>query len=194
MEQAIQGAPELVPLADVMEHLGIRASIVVSLQYRERTGGLAVVASQPRAWTNAEIAIVETAVHLLKAAIESLLAEEELRMVNRTLKVLGKCTEAVVRAVEETALLQEVCRLLVEDGGYRLAWVGFAEQDTAKTVRPVAQAGFEEGYLETVTITWDDSESGRGPTGTAIRTGQPAVVRNMLTDPAYALWREQATA
>lgn len=185
--------PELVPLANVMVRLGIRASIVVSLQYRERTGGLAVAASQPRAWINTEIAIVETAVHLLKAAIESLLAEEELRRANRALKVLGKCNEALVRAVEETTLLQEVCRLLVEDGGYRLAWVGFAEQDTAKTVRPVAQAGFEEGYLETVTITWDDSESGRGPTGTAIRTGQPAVFRNILTDPAYAPWREQAT-
>lgn len=185
--------PGLAPLADVMGCLGIRASIAVSLQHEGHAGGLAVAASQPRAWTGTEIALVETVAHLLKAAIESLLTEEERRRVNRALKVLGRCNEAVVRAADETLLLREVCRLLVEDGGYRLAWVGFAEQDPAKTVRPVAQAGFEEGYLETVTITWDDSERGRGPTGTAVRTGRPAVVRNMLTDPAYTPWREEAT-
>lgn len=72
--------------------------------------------------------------------------------------------------MDGAALLEGIGRLLVEEGGYRLAWVGFAEQDAAKTVRPVAQAGFEEGYLEAVTITRDDSETGRGRTGTAIRT------------------------
>lgn len=119
--------------------------------------------------------------------------EEEISRVNRALKVLSKCNEVLVRAVDETVLLKEICRLLVEEGGYRLSWVDFAEQDAAKTVRPVAQAGFEEGYLEAVTITWDDSETGRGPTGTAIRTGRPTVVRNMLTDPACAPWRGEAT-
>lgn len=49
--------------------------------------------------------------------------------------------------MDEAALLEGIGRLLVEEGGYRLAWVGFAEQDAAKTVRPVAQAGFEGGYL-----------------------------------------------
>jgi GAF domain-containing protein len=77
-------------------------------------------------------------------------------------------------------------------GGYRLAWVGFAEHDTDKTVRPVAQKGFEDGYLETVEITWADTERGRGPTGTAIRTGEPTIVRNIQTDPHYGPWRAEA--
>lgn len=119
--------------------------------------------------------------------------EEEIGRVNRALEVLSRCKGLVVRAADEATLLGEVCRLLVEDGGYRMAWVGFAERDAARTVRPAARAGFEAGYLDTVTITWDDSELGRGPTGTAIRTGRPVVVRNMLTDPAYAPWREEAT-
>jgi GAF domain-containing protein len=59
-------------------------------------------------------------------------------------------------------------------------------------MRPVAHAGFEEGYLETLALTWSDTERGRGPTGTAIRTGKVAVCRNMLTDPAFAPCREQA--
>lgn len=118
--------------------------------------------------------------------------EKERRQVNRVYEMLGRCNKAVIRATDEPSVLQEICHLLVEEGGYRLAWVGLVEEDQAKTVRPVAQAGFADNYLETVTITWDESEHGRGPTGTAIRTGQPVVVRNILSDPAYAPWREAA--
>ena len=103
-----------------------------------------------------------------------------------------ECNQLLVRATDETELLQAVCRLVVEAGGYRMAWVGFAEQDEARSVRPVAQAGFEAGYLETANITWADTERGRGPTGTAIRTGQPVIARNILTDPVFAPWRQGA--
>ena len=120
-------------------------------------------------------------------------AEEELLQVNRALKALTECNEAMVRASEESDLLERVCRLLVEVGGFRLVWVGYAEQDEAKSVRPVAHAGFEEGYLATLNITWADEERGRGPTGTAIRTGQPCVARNFLEDPKVVPWRAEAT-
>jgi PAS domain S-box-containing protein len=120
-------------------------------------------------------------------------AEEELLQVNRALKALTQCNEAMVRASEESDLLERVCRLLVEVGGFRLVWVGYAEQDEAKSVRPVAHAGYEEGYLATLNLTWADEERGRGPTGTAIRTGQPCVARNLLEDPKVAPWRAEAT-
>jgi PAS domain S-box-containing protein len=124
---------------------------------------------------------------------EQVRAEEELHRVNWALRLLSRCNQAVIRATEESSLLHEICQLIVEAGGYRLAWIGFAEQNEEKTVRPVAQAGFEEGYLDTVNITWADTERGRGPTGTAIRAGEPSICRNMLTDPKYAPWREEAT-
>jgi PAS domain S-box-containing protein len=91
-------------------------------------------------------------------------------------------------------LLTEICRLIVEVGGYRMAWVGFAEHDPAKTVRPVAQLGFEDGYLEHAQIAWDETERGRGPTGAAIRTGAVQVNQDFLTNPAMAPWRESALA
>ncbi|MFQ5576110.1 MAG: PAS domain S-box protein, partial [Anaerolineae bacterium] len=120
-------------------------------------------------------------------------AEAKLRRANRALRVLSDCNQAVVRATEEASLRRQVCRILVETGGYRLAWIGFAEQDEARTMRPVAQAGFEEGYLQTLNLTWADTERGRGPTGTAIRSGQPALARNIPTDPNFAPWRAEAT-
>jgi len=116
----------------------------------------------------------------------------DLRRTNRTLRMISECNEVLVRATDETELLQAICRLVVEGGGYRMAWVGFAEHDDAKSVRPVAQAGFETGYLETADITWADTERGRGPAGTAIRTGQPVIARNTLTDPTFAPWRKAA--
>jgi PAS domain S-box-containing protein len=119
-------------------------------------------------------------------------ASAELEKVNRTLKAHAKSDQALIRAQGEAEYLQAVCRIVVEDCGHAMVWVGFAEDDEAKTVRPAAQAGFGEGYLETLNITWDDTERGRGRTGTAIRTGQPSRCPNMHTDPRFAPWRAEA--
>ncbi|MCX6878195.1 MAG: PAS domain-containing protein [Verrucomicrobia bacterium] len=118
--------------------------------------------------------------------------EESLRRTNRALRMISECNQALMRATNEADLLRAICRITVEHGGYRMAWVGFAEHNEAKSVRPVAQAGFEAGYLDTVNITWADTERGRGPTGAAIRTGQPVIARDMSSDPAYGPWRAAA--
>jgi PAS domain S-box-containing protein len=119
-------------------------------------------------------------------------AEDELHRLNRVVRALGGCNHALLRSKNEGDFLDAVCRIMVEKIGYRLAWIGYAEKDEAKTVRPVAQAGYEDGYLATLQITWHDTERGRGPTGTAIRTGKPSVCRNILTAPECAPWRAQA--
>jgi signal transduction histidine kinase len=98
----------------------------------------------------------------------------------------------MARAVDEKEFLAEVSRMIVDVGGYRLAWIGFAQEDENKSVRPMAQAGFEDGYLEKANITWADTQRGRGPTGTAIRTGRPTVCKNILKDPRFAPWRGEA--
>jgi len=116
----------------------------------------------------------------------------ELVQANRMLSILSACSQVVVRATEEPALLQEICRIIVDLGGYPLVWIGYAEQDAAQTVRPMAQMGFEDGYLSAVNITWADTQRGRGPTGAAIRSGQPCIARDIQTDPHFAPWREDA--
>ncbi len=118
--------------------------------------------------------------------------ENELQRLNRTLLALGRCDESIVHEGSEEKLLRAVCDIIVEIGGYRMAWVGYAEQDKAKNVRPVAQAGFDEGYLEKVMISWADVDRGRGPTGTAIRTGKASFVLDVLTSPQFEPWRKDA--
>ncbi|MDR9440299.1 MAG: GAF domain-containing protein, partial [Halomonas sp.] len=112
--------------------------------------------------------------------------------VNRALRVLSTVNSKLVHAEQEAELLQNICRVCVELAGYRLAWVGFALQNEAKTVSPVAASGFEEGYLARAAISWADNARGQGPTGMAIRTGKTQVNRDFLSDPRMAPWRDDA--
>ena len=112
---------------------------------------------------------------------------------NRTLRMVGLCNQALLRATDEMGLIETICTTTVKKGGYRMAWVGFAEvQDGAKVVRPVAHAGIEKGYLDKLNLTWDNTERGRGPTGTAIRTGKPSFIGNVQKDPRVKIWRKDA--
>ncbi len=119
-------------------------------------------------------------------------SEDSLARLNRTLQTLYQCNQALVRASDEYELLQTVCRILVEVGRVRMAWVGYRELDREKSIRPVAQAGYDEGYVESVKATWEDTERGHGPTGTAIRTGKPSWTQNIQTDSSIAPWRTEA--
>ena len=119
-------------------------------------------------------------------------AEAVARRHERAIRTLGACNEALVRASDERKLLEDVCRIIVEVGGYKLAWVAFAERDERKTVRPVAACGHDEGYVSHLDLVWTDTERGRGPVGTAIRTGRPALAHRISDDPSFAMWRAQA--
>ena len=117
---------------------------------------------------------------------------DKLHHANRTLRMISECNQMIARAVDETELLRALCRIAIENGGYHLSWVGIAETDGAKTVRPVAHAGFEVDYLETVRVTWDDTEHGRGPTGIAIRTRKPAIARDIARSHGGDIWLEKS--
>ncbi|HYA15677.1 MAG TPA: PAS domain S-box protein, partial [Syntrophales bacterium] len=87
---------------------------------------------------------------------------------------------------------RDICRTIVEIGGYRMAWVGFAEHDGERTIRPIAHAGYDNGYLASVKISWANNELGQGPIGRSIRTGKPVFAEDILTDAFYGPWREEA--
>jgi PAS domain S-box-containing protein len=116
----------------------------------------------------------------------------QMHRLNRELRAISYCNQVLLRATDEQSLLQEICRIVCEEAGYRVAWVGYAEHDEARTVRPVASTGVEEGYVANLDITWADTERGRGPSGTAIRTGETSCLEDYATDPRGAPWRESA--
>jgi PAS domain S-box-containing protein len=119
--------------------------------------------------------------------------EAGLARTNRALKTLSAGNVALVHATDELKLIERMCCIIVESGGYRMAWVGYAEHDERKTVRPIAHYGQGDTYhLERAQVTWSDDEGGRGPAGTAIRTALPQIVRGTKAGPDYGPWRENA--
>jgi GAF domain-containing protein len=119
-------------------------------------------------------------------------AEQALHSVNRQLRMISECNQALIRATDESELLSTVCEIVVQVGGYRMAWVGYAESDAAKRVRPVAHAGHDCGYLAQMECSWADSAHGRGANGIAIRSGRSCVMANIARDPDFAPWRDDA--
>ncbi|MDE2439761.1 MAG: bacteriohemerythrin [Betaproteobacteria bacterium] len=120
-------------------------------------------------------------------------ADEEQRRLNRALRLLSECNLALGRNDDEAQLLDDICRLIVDSGGYLMAWVGFAEHDMEKSVRPVAQSGCIGGYLDGIDISWDGArEIGQGPVGVAIREGQTRIYADLQNSPQMTPWREAA--
>jgi HD-GYP domain-containing protein (c-di-GMP phosphodiesterase class II) len=116
-------------------------------------------------------------------------ANHKLQRLNSALMALSRINKALLAAKDEKLFLQEVCRIIVQTRSYPLAWVGYPLINKAKSVIPVAQAGFKMNYLDKLKISWGDNKWGRGPTGIAIRTGKMQVVTNIMTDPKYKPWR-----
>ena len=119
-------------------------------------------------------------------------AQEELIRLNRTLDAHSKSSQAMMNSSDEFSYLNNVCKIIIDDCGHSMVWVGYAQNDRRKSVKPVAFYGFDQGYIDMMDISWDESDRGRGPTGTAIRTGKPSMCKNMQTDPAFAPWRKAA--
>jgi PAS domain S-box-containing protein len=120
-------------------------------------------------------------------------SEVELHNASRALRAIGACNEAMFCSQNEADLLKAVCTLIVDIGEYRMSWIGYAQDDADKSVKPAALHGVEQGYLDDRRFSWDEnSPVGRGPTGHAIRTGKPQINQNFLTNPNLAPWREAA--
>ncbi len=127
---------------------------------------------------------------LRKEIDERVDVEKALSQKNRALKMLLQCDSAVVHAEDEQSLFNAICEIAVNSAGYPLAWVGRAESDPAKTVRPVAFRGSGEGFLDRIPISWADNKYGRGAAGPAIRTRKPIVGADLLNNPNFETWRE----
>ena len=185
-EQRFSGPPLL------SEHQVVSGMSVIIPTSEGPYGVLGAHTRTRRKFTEDEANFLQSVANVLGSMVERRRAEEALLRSNRAHRALSSCNEALIRITDEATLLQEICRLIVQEAGYRFCWVGYAEQDESKTVRPLALAGFEDGYLKTANVTWADTERGRGPTGACIRTGQIQLVKNFATDPRLGPWRAEA--
>ncbi|MDO8349887.1 MAG: GAF domain-containing protein, partial [Gallionella sp.] len=117
---------------------------------------------------------------------------EDQKQAERALITLSAVNRILVHATDESELLQAICQAIVEQRGYRLAWVGFKQHDDAQSVKVMAIAGHDEGYLDTLQLTWAEAERGMGPSGRAVRSGATQLCQDIANDPGYSLWRDAA--
>ncbi len=188
--------PLWAPFKEVAESYDLRAcwSQPILSAGGDLLGTLAMYYREVRRPAATEIDLIETAAHVVALAIERQRTEAAFRHMNRALRAYSGCNRALVRATDEATFLTEICRVLVVEAGYRMAWVGLARDDERRTVEPVAQAGAEEGYLAEADVTWGDDPHGQGPSGSAVRDRRPQVNQDILHNPAFEPWCEAAVA
>jgi PAS domain S-box-containing protein len=117
-------------------------------------------------------------------------AEARLRRLNNELLAIKECNKAMIRAKTELELVNDICQIVCDMTEFRMAWIGMAEHDQRKSVRPVGWSGRDQGYVAKANVTWSDEESGKGTMGTAIRTGRTVIMRDLQNNPTMKLWRE----
>ncbi|MFI5330147.1 MAG: PAS domain-containing protein [Desulfobaccales bacterium] len=135
----------------------------------------------------------QTVEQLQNEVAERLEAEKQAASLSRLYQVLSRVNETIIRATTPETLFREVCRIAVEDGLLRMAWVGLTDHD-GRAIRPVAKYGYEEGYLDNLLIPVEDVPECRGPTGTAVREGRYDLCNDFAVEPRMAPWREKALA
>ncbi len=176
-----------------VQHEEVLARVTTHLRLRELTRKLEESKeSLERRVVERTAELAQTNLNLRKEIVERQQMEVALQHLNRELRAISDCNLVLVRAVDEQELLNDVCRIVCEEAGYRMAWVGFPDDDEAKTIRPVAWAGHHDGYLTQTRISWDDTPLGQGPGGIAIRSGEIASIDDFATDPCAAPWRDAA--
>ncbi|MFO1372450.1 MAG: GAF domain-containing protein [Candidatus Competibacteraceae bacterium] len=173
-------------------HAELRKYLTVPVFSGGRIVGVIGVANKESDYHETDILQLTLLMEAVWKVVERREAEDKERQAVRSFRMLSHCNKVIALAEDEVRPDAGDLPHPGGEGGWSMAWVGLAEPGPAKRVRPVAQAGIKISDLESLQVVWDDSPAGRGPTGTAIRTGQPVVCHNLLTDLNFVPWREAA--
>ncbi len=118
-------------------------------------------------------------------------SEKEILRLNQLYTILSEVNQAIVRSVDQCSLFEEICRVVVEHGGFRLAWIGLVDEESG-IVKPVASNSVTAGYLDNIRVTVREEPEGMGPSGSAIRKGKLQIVNDFLGNPRTSPWHKDA--
>jgi signal transduction histidine kinase/DNA-binding response OmpR family regulator len=176
---------------------GSRLSALVSVtalrDEGERVIGFLLITTDNTARKLAQVVLEHNQQHLMAQSAQLVRMDAEQQRLNRCLLLLSEFSLVLLQAETEVELLDDMCRLIVETGNYLMCWVGFAQHDADKSILPVAHFGHSGEFMQRMKFSWDAALPwGRGPSGTAIRSGKAQVNQNCLTNPLLAPWQEAA--
>ncbi len=116
--------------------------------------------------------------------------DQDIQLEKRLLK-LFEVSQKISATLSNETIMRETCKAIIEEFGFKMVWIGTVTPDSFD-VKPVYQEGFEDGYLSSIKVRYDESPLGIGPTGTAIRTKTPSVINDYESDPRFAPWLSEA--
>lgn len=116
----------------------------------------------------------------------------KLRKLNRSLRALSECNQALVHSENEADLLETFCRIIIDISGYQMVGVGLTDPDNVDAPQPSFQAAAETGDGKMAEITWNRSDPSRELAVKARQTGQMQIARHILTEKEFASWRPDA--
>lgn len=161
---------------------------------------LTTASGEQRVWdfTSAPLGLLPDGRHIIVSMAADITAQvaiqQQLRRAVRALKTLSWSSRALVHSRSENDLYRSVCAAAVEHGRYKMAWIGLAQDDAMRSIKPVARCGDATDYLDEVSFSWGDEPTLMGTSGMAIRTGKPAVANNMEADGRFARFTAAALA
>lgn len=127
----------------------------------------------------------------IRDVTERVKAQTRLTHLTRLYSVLSKANQAIIHCREMDMLLEEICRIAVEEGAFVMAWVGRLE---GEQIVPMARWGRDDGYIEEALRIHEAQVESSGPISRSLRDGQYAICDDLDSDPRMAPWRDLALA
>lgn len=131
-------------------------------------------------------------IQVIEDISERKLTEVRLARVTRARRVTAECSHVLVHGSEERNMLADMCRIVVESGGYKMSWVGLVTGDPDRPVYPAAHAGFGSDAPMSDPFGWSADGRYQGFMTEAIASGEAYIARHILSDPAHTRRRRRA--
>jgi PAS domain S-box-containing protein len=130
-------------------------------------------------------------VYVVRRAVKFRENERRINRLNRVYSVLSRVSEATVTVHNRMQLMQEVCKISIQEGGYLMVWIGFEDPENHRIMAAVASGAIDDFFVN-IRMSADDTTNGNGPTVTAIRTGKSVICNDIRADAPTRPWAEQA--
>ena len=184
---------ELVPLDARPIPRSLRGEVDTNVEYKlTRTDtGETWIGSYSFSPIRDSVGAIIGSVMVVRDITERKRTEESIQKLNRIYAVLSDINQTIVREKNSQAMLETVCRIAVEKGKFRMAWIGMFNPAT-QGLEPIASSGIVDGYLDFKRVNMQNPAQTGGPSGRSFLSGQHAVCNDIEHDPLYLPWRDEA--
>ncbi|MGA2861133.1 MAG: GAF domain-containing protein [Steroidobacteraceae bacterium] len=171
---------------------GVRSIAIFPLmRSRKAMGVLALYASESEFFHEEELKLLAELAGEISFALENISRQEKLAMLARIRAVSSAISAAIIRIHDREALFKEACRIAVEVGAFRMAWIGVVEPKTLEG-KIVAWYGGEDGFVDNIRLTArDGTPDSERPACRALRQLQPVLCNDIATDPSVSRFRDE---